>query len=163
MSKVTNKKASRWILAPAVALAGLALIIWFWQPTLLERAESQSSETKAQADSAQLVTPTADNNLHGIHHEALDRTKTGHAAQEKLDDQALADLLERRLTPAMKREINALLEPANASFEEQYGEQGGFVDLSRRAYSVPVAVIDDDGNTVVTDIMQPLPISDAKN
>ena len=34
---------------------------------------------------------------------------------------------------------------------------GSYIDLSDRSSSVMIAIIDDDNNTVVADIMQPLP------
>ena len=80
--------------------------------------------------------------------------------KQQLTEKELAALLDKRLTPAMKREINSLLNPDNQGYPEQHSESGSYVDLSRRAFSVPVAVIDDNGNTVVTDITQPLPVNE---
>lgn len=80
-------------------------------------------------------------------------------AKQRVAEKKLAALLDKRLTPAMKREINSLLNPDNQDYPEQYNESGGYVDLSQRAFSVPIAVIDDNGNTIVTDITQPLPLN----
>ena len=68
----------------------------------------------------------------------------------------MAELIKQRLTPEMRAEINARLNPPNQSYTEIKTEQGGYINLGNRAASVAIAFIDEDGNTVVTDITQPL-------
>ena len=77
--------------------------------------------------------------------------------RQPLSDKALAELLERKLTPAMRRAINEQLQPGGSPPRERQGRYGSYLDFSDRAASVMIAVIDDDGNTVITDVMQPLP------
>ena len=78
-------------------------------------------------------------------------------SRQPLSDSELAALLERRLTPAMRRAINEQLQPGGSPPRERQGPYGSFLDFSDRAASVMIAVIDDDGNTVITDVMQALP------
>ena len=82
--------------------------------------------------------------------------KTEHKTEHKTKEQQLAELIKQRLTPEMRAEINARLNPPNESYTEITTEYGGYVNLGKRAGSVSIAVIDDNGNTVVTDITRPL-------
>ena len=79
-----------------------------------------------------------------------------HKIEYKIKEQQLAELIKQRLTPEMRAEINARLNPPNESYTEITTEYGGYVNLGKRAGSVSIAVIDDNGNTVVTDITRPL-------
>ena len=72
------------------------------------------------------------------------------------NEQQIAELIKQRLTPEMRAEINTRLNPPNESYTEIKTEQGGYVNLGKRAASVSIAIIDDNGNTVVTDITSPL-------
>ena len=75
---------------------------------------------------------------------------------KQTEDERMAELIKQRLTPEMRAEINARLNPPNQSYTEIKTEQGGYINLGNRAASVAIAFIDEDGNTVVTDITQPL-------
>ena len=72
------------------------------------------------------------------------------------EDDRLAELIKQRLTPEMRAEINARLNPPNQNYTEIETKEGGYVNLGSRAASVAIAFIDEDGNTVVTDITEPL-------
>ena len=72
------------------------------------------------------------------------------------EDDRMAELIKQRLTPEMRAEINARLNPPNQNYTEIETEEGGYVNLGNRAASVAIAFIDEDGNTVVTDITEPL-------
>jgi hypothetical protein len=77
-------------------------------------------------------------------------------SSKQTEDERIAELIKQRLTPEMRAEINAQLNPPNQDYTEIKTEQGGYVNLGKRAASVAIAFIDDDGNTVVTDITEPL-------
>ena len=72
------------------------------------------------------------------------------------EDERMAELIQQRLTPEMRAEINTRLNPPNQSYTEIKTETGGYVNLGKRATSVSIAFIDEEGNTVVTDITSPL-------
>ena len=74
-----------------------------------------------------------------------------------LSEQDLAELIDRRLLPTVREEINNYLRPNNQPPQKTPAVHGSFIDLSDRSSSVMIAIIDDDNNTVVADIMQPLP------
>ena len=74
-----------------------------------------------------------------------------------LSEQELAELIDRRLLPTVRDEINNYLRPHNQPPQKVPAVHGSFIDLSDRSSSVMIAIIDDDNNTVVADIMQPLP------
>ncbi len=59
----------------------------------------------------------------------------------------------------MKQEINDMLNPPGLTYPDIKTEYGSYVDLSKKSSSVTIALIDDDGKLVVTDITHPLPIS----
>ena len=75
---------------------------------------------------------------------------------KQTEDDRMAELIKQRLTPEMRAEINARLNPPNQNYTEIETEEGGYVNLGNRAASVAIAFIDEDGNTVVTDITEPL-------
>jgi len=75
---------------------------------------------------------------------------------KQTEDERMAELIKQRLTPEMRAEINARLNPPNQNYTEIETEEGGYVNLGNRAASVAIAFIDEDGNTVVTDITEPL-------
>ena len=68
----------------------------------------------------------------------------------------IAALLDKHLTPAMREEINDMLSPPPQGHEVVIDKNGGHVEMGSTAATVMVAVIDDSGNTVVTDIVTPL-------
>ena len=84
--------------------------------------------------------------------------KTEHEVQTALErhDEPSVDVIKQNFSAEMRAEINAKLNPPNASYPEVETAQGGYVDLSQRDASVSVAYIDENGNTIVTDITQPL-------
>ena len=86
----------------------------------------------------------------------IELASTQQAPLEQSENERMAKLIKQHLTPEMRAEINARLNPPNQDYTEIKTEQGGYVNLGKRAASVAVAFIDDEGNTVVTDITQPL-------
>ena len=56
----------------------------------------------------------------------------------------------------MRREINQMLSPPPQGHEVVIDKDGGRVEMESTAASVMVAVIDENGNTIVTDIDTPL-------
>ena len=86
----------------------------------------------------------------------IELASTQQALLEQSANERMAKLIKQRLTPEMRAEINARLNPPNQNYTEIKTEQGGYVNLGKRAASVAVAFIDDEGNTVVTDITEPL-------
>ena len=81
---------------------------------------------------------------------------TQQAMLKKNEDDRMAALIKQRLTPGMRAEINARLNPPNQNYTEIETAQGGYVNLGHRAASVAIAFIDEEGNTVVTDITESL-------
>jgi|GEM_PF-1314012 len=86
----------------------------------------------------------------------IELASTQQALLEQSENERMANLIKQRLTPEMRAEINARLNPPNQDYTEIKTEQGGYVSLDNRAASVAIAFIDDDGNTIVTDITEPL-------
>ena len=76
--------------------------------------------------------------------------------EERLNDQQIAALIEKHVTPQMRQDINNMLNPSDEKYKEVHTANGGYIELGKRAVSVPIAIIDDNGNTLVTDITQPL-------
>lgn len=76
--------------------------------------------------------------------------------EQRLKDQQLAALIKQHVTPQMRQDINDMLNPPDQEYKEVRVGNGGYIELGKRAVSVPIAIIDDNGNTVVTDITQQL-------
>lgn len=74
--------------------------------------------------------------------------------KQRLKDQQLAALIKQHVTPQMRQDINDMLNPPDQEYKEVRVGNGGYIELGKRAVSVPIAIIDDNGNTVVTDITQ---------
>ncbi|MBT8139644.1 MAG: hypothetical protein KJP25_07735 [Gammaproteobacteria bacterium] len=172
-------------LLAAVALITTAILLWLAQRSSPAPAEAvlASNETAAGEDSAAITTQTmqAPPQQHaaqaGEPGSATASNKPTQptpptapansitaskkrAAPEPLSDAELSALLQRRLTPAMRDEINQQLQPGKQAPQLRQGRYGSYLDMSDRASSVVIAVIDDDGSTVVTDITAPLPEND---
>ena len=81
------------------------------------------------------------------------------AVRKALPAKELAELYKRKLTPAMRRSINQHLRPGNQAAQLRSSKHGVYVDLSDRASSVMIAIIDDNDNTVIADVTRPLPIN----
>lgn len=95
---------------------------------------------------------------HDITHNINDEI-THNKENNDFSERRLAELIEKHVSLKMRREINAKLNPPGQTYREVETAQGGYVDMGNRASSVMIAIIDDDGSTVVTDINLPLPIS----
>jgi len=169
----TKRKITTTRLFPVVALCvgvGIAaLTLFFLYPTSLSDSPQQvamDSEIDSAVDRTTTSTTAAANAAAEDSTEAAGNTLStqtntqatkhaGEAAQENRQQQ-LARLIEQRFTPAMKQQINQLLAPAGRVYREQPAVRGGMIDLSGRASSVTIAVLDDDGELLVADITSPL-------
>ncbi|MGB5325524.1 MAG: hypothetical protein WBN40_08885 [Pseudomonadales bacterium] len=173
---------------PLVSIAILALLatLLVWQYRAEQKTPALANETAAAtaAGQAQDTSPAASQALSAVPSPIPAQSATQIPAQDPasapspnqagkpisntqadkpqrrqpLSDRELAALLERRLTPAMRRAINEQLQPGGSPPREKQGRYGSYLDFSDRAASVMIAVIDDDGNTVITDVMQALPV-----
>ena len=65
--------------------------------------------------------------------------------------------LHERLDPAVVREVNERLAPPDQQYPEIIDGDDVQIDLGARSTSVTVAVIDEDGELIVTDLTQPIP------
>lgn len=88
---------------------------------------------------------------------AVDKANQKALLDERLGEERIAELLEKHITPEMRQEINELLKPSGHTYKEVKTERGGYIELGKRATSVSVAVIDDDGQMIITDLTSPLP------
>lgn len=130
---------------------------------ILLKPQTKSPETpfsdnnRTEKDNKQALTPPADHLAVEIKEEQPHQQVSAfHNNEHHNNEQHIAELIKQRLTPEMRAEINTRLNPPNESYTEIKTEQGGYVNLGKRAASVSIAIIDDNGNTVVTDITSPL-------
>ena len=172
----TKRKSTTTRLFPVVALCvgvGIAaLTLFFLYPTSLsdspqqvamdseidsavDRTTTSTTATTAAANAAAEDSTEAAGNTLSTQTNTQATKHAGEAAQENRQQQ-LARLIEQRFTPAMKQQINQLLAPAGRVYREQPAVRGGMIDLSGRASSVTIAVLDDDGELLVADITSPL-------
>lgn len=175
----TKRKITTTRLFPVVALCvgvGIAaLTLFFLYPTSLSDSPQQvamdseidsavdrtTTSTTATTAAANAANAAAEDSTEAAGNTLSTQTNTqatkhaGEAAQENRQQQ-LARLIEQRFTPAMKQQINQLLAPAGRVYREQPAVRGGMIDLSGRASSVTIAVLDDDGELLVADITSPL-------
>ncbi|MGB1192393.1 MAG: hypothetical protein ACPG3T_05680 [Pseudomonadales bacterium] len=134
------------ILVSLLCLAIVVFILLKQQPsTTVSKNTTPKSTLLKSGDSSETVTQ-----------QPIDKTE--HEVKTALErhDEPSADVIKQNFSAEMRAEINAKLNPPNASYPEIKTAQGGYVDLSQRAASVSVAYIDENGNTIVTDITQPL-------
>lgn len=138
------------IIVSLLCLGIVALILLKPQTKSLKTPFSDNNRT--EKDNKQALTPPADHLAVEIKEEQPHQQVSAFHNNE----QHIAELIKQRLTPEMRAEINTRLNPPNESYTEIKTEQGGYVNLGKRAASVSIAIIDDNGNTVVTDITSPL-------
>ena len=122
--------------------------------------EIQSPVTAIEADTIEPETikpePIKSESASVIVAAPKEQALTQQAMLKKNEDDRMAALIKQRLTPEMRAEINARLNPPNQNYTEIETAQGGYVNLGHRAASVAIAFIDEEGNTVVTDITESL-------
>ena len=117
-------------------IAALLALLWQWA----KPAEPQLAATPPAAE-----TNTAEN------------AQLQRATTPPSEPQATIPL-HQQLDPAVVREVNERLAPANQSYPVVIDSDGsGYVDMGARSTSVAVAVIDENGEVVITDLTQPLP------
>jgi len=133
-----------FFLKPAKQLPSLPLLDT--QPNTQPESQTAIQSPTIITNSAEPITVTA----------PIEPASTQQALLEQSANERMAKLIKQRLTPEMRAEINVRLNPPNQNYTEIKTEQGGYVNLGKRAASVAVAFIDDEGNTVVTDITEPL-------
>lgn len=149
-------QSSRLLLAAVLFAIPVALLLW------LRDGETGAERSVAHEPPDHLASPQQAAGELVANETAIARERERRAAQQLETERGaeLEELLQRRLTPAMRREINERLRPGGKPPQVRQGQFGSYIDLSDRAASVVVAVIDDDGNTVVTDFTQPLPVAE---
>lgn len=131
-------------------LAGVSAIIFrdSYLPNEADKsAASSKTEQPAQANS--VTEPVINSAMAKANQKAL--------LNERLSEEHIAELLERHIPPEMRQEINELLKPSGQVYREVKTERGGYIELGKRATSVAVAVIDDDGQMIISDLTSPLP------
>lgn len=147
-------------LAFGLLLAVLIASGWHFmlEPKVKSDQPPQTHANKTQA-SAGVVQP---NTKEKIASDNNNQSALLNTTNRALSEQELAELIDRRLLPTVRNEINNYLRPHNQPPQEMPAKHGSYIDLSDRSSSVMIAIIDDDNNTVVADIMQPLPEKIAK-
>lgn len=78
---------------------------------------------------------------------------TSTPSDEEVDIDAL---IRKHLSVEMIQEINEKLRPTNKPPQVVQNAQGSYVDLSDRSSTVSIAVIDENGETIVFDITSPI-------
>ena len=134
----------------------VAFLLKHYQPasqTPLLETQSPATVIEAERIEPEIVKLEPSPTLITAPKEQAHSQETPHKLSE---DERIAELIQQRLTPEMRAEINTRLNPPNQSYTEIKTETGGYVNLGKRAASVSIAFIDEEGNTVVTDITQPL-------
>ena len=74
-----------------------------------------------------------------------------------IDDQKLAELIDKHISPSMRREINEKLRPGGMPPKRVIQGNLDMLDTSDRAATVVVGMIDENNNLIVTDFTSPLP------
>lgn len=158
MNNALNNKHLIKFLISLLCLTIVVLILLKQQPGQPEASlvASESPKTTLDTQTKALTAPEEQAVILQSSTAQTAEHKTEYKTEYKIKEQQLAELIKQRLTPEMRAEINARLNPPNESYTEITTEYGGYVNLGKRAGSVSIAVIDDNGNTVVTDITRPL-------
>mgnify|MGYP000675190803 CR=1 FL=1 len=164
------KKQTRWTftLAAAALLVAGYTGIQRWLPSASGSSASASATSSTAKDQASIHAPAATHSASATQASTAGpvkntvHTSNNTSAAETDAEQALTDLLQKRISPAMRREINETLQPRNTEYVEIETDNGSYVDVSARRFSVPIAVVDDNDQVIVTDITQPLVDADAR-
>ena len=67
-------------------------------------------------------------------------------------------LMNEQISNEMRNTINDMLNPKNQTYQERVVGDAVSIDVSGRAFAVPIGLIDEDGNAIMVDITEPLPI-----
>lgn len=67
-------------------------------------------------------------------------------------------LMNEQISNEMRNTINDMLKPKNQTYQERVVGDVVSIDVSGRAFAVPIGLIDEDGNAIMVDITEPLPI-----
>ena len=146
--------AAIWLALPYHSAAEVGLL-----PTPADPAQNNSEPGNALADATGSIRDAQNTETQKapVRDNAIAHAAGGAQSPRKpLPGKDLAELMQRKLTPAMRREINQHLRPDNRAPRLRQGTAGTYVDLFDRASSVMIAIIDDNNNTVVADITQPI-------
>lgn len=162
-------KFNRLTILSIIILVLLAAFLLLFPDTAGKQQENSAgtlrgandAATGQQADKLSTVagSTSGDINRNAIDNPAENTSNNGDSAPAgTVSDRKVAELMEQHLAPAMREKINQRLQPDGAEYPVIETDNGSYVDLSQRATTVPIAIVDDDGELVVTDITNPLPI-----
>lgn len=155
-----NKQLYYW----AFTAIAIALIAITWQWLQYKNAQHGLLNNKSNTHIASQTQDTLKTEQNSSAHSTLTNTttlKTNTRAQEQQLNEKIAALIQKRLTPEMIDEINQKLNPGNQTYAEVITNYGAYIDLRGRASTVSIALIDDNGELIVTDISNPIPINNS--
>ena len=66
--------------------------------------------------------------------------------------------MNEQISNEMRSTINDMLNPKSQTYQERVVGDAVSIDVSGRAFAVPIGLIDEDGNAIMVDITEPLPI-----
>lgn len=159
--KINNlKNLLALALVLSITITGLILLLNDFSENSVETAQKDTQlnqqETKTNID-PHIASNTTANQLNTAQETLREITPSDTSATGKhIDDEKLAELMEKHLTPEMRQKINNMLEPNGEPPKIIETNQGSHLDLSDRASSVVIAIIEDD-QLHVTDITNTLP------
>ena len=122
-----------------------------------KRAEApDSTTTKIQALKKQMADYKASNqkNLSNI----STATKKEKSIAKEYSALDIEKLMNEQISNEMRNTINNMLKPKNRVYQERVVGDAVAIDVSGRAFAVPIGLIDEDGNAIMVDITEPLPI-----
>ena len=122
-----------------------------------KRAEApDSTTTKIQALKKQMADFKASNqkNLSNI----STATKKEKSIAKEYSALDIEKLMNEQISNEMRNTINNMLKPKNQVYQERVVGDAVAIDVSGRAFAVPIGLIDEDGNAIMVDITEPLPI-----
>ncbi len=130
---------------------------------LLRQQDSTSEISEAQHKRAQPGTESLDKKTGA---EGATRSLAGTPAataatglaRPPVDEQKLAELIDRHISPSMRMAINELLRPGDRDPEILQRDGRLVVDTSDRSATVMVGIIDEEHGLVITDFTHPLPM-----
>jgi len=149
-----NKQHHYW----AFTAIAIVTISWQWQQhkTAQHSLLKNKSNTHIALQTQDILkTEQSSNTDSTLTHAATLKANT-HAEEQQLNEK-IAALIQKRLTPEMIDEINQKLNPSNRTYTEVTTDYGAYIDLRGRASTVSIALIDDSGELIVTDISNPIP------
>jgi hypothetical protein len=138
-------------------LLAVSTVLFFTEPsnTPEKVADVSDSNSTSQEQAHHPVSASSHQTVAPLNRHAHD---AHHDVANNFDESRLQELIDRHIGPEMRREINQALRPNNQPPTAYQQGQRWVLDTSDRAASVMVAMIDDNGELIITDFMQPLPL-----